>query len=162
MSGRPPIPISPPPVDPVVVPRKQVQVAKATRPELLDELLALGLPGTVAVLTDRANTTVTVLFDDEAQRTAIVNAVAAHSPAPYVAAEATAAQQGTDDAARIRAAYQAIKDTAASLRADAAGMPPTLTDAQVRARLIQFGNAVADQGEALAALLRIVGRRVSG
>jgi len=151
----------------------RIRIDKPIRARLLDELRAQGIApltpeGTTILQPDagppgsEGGDTGGWLTVPDAQAAAAQAVIAAHNAAAIDAAKATVAQQDTDDLAKIRATFQSIKDTSAALRADAAAMPPTLTAAQERAKLIQLENAVADQGDAVAALLRFVGRHMSG
>lgn len=124
---------------------------------LLQELLAAGVAAT-QVLPWPGYTEIDL---DPADFAAAAAVVAAHDAAALDAADAALAAQDAGDLGKVRTAYQAIRNQSDQLRADAASMPPApLTAAQVRARLIAIEVALADLGDATAALARYVGRRL--
>lgn len=128
------------------------EYAKVARAALLDELLAAGILD-ARVEMDDTTVWVTTAFD----RALVDPVVGAHDAAAIDAAAGAAEEADTTNRDLARAAIDtltadiaALGERADAFRADAATMPATLTAAQVRGRLIQIEDGVADLADAVA------------
>lgn len=141
----------------------RIRIDKPIRAALLDALIGAGIapttPEGVSILQPDGDGAGGWLTVPDAHAGAAGTIVATHDAAALDAVEAARAAEDADDLAGFRDIYQAIRQRAATFRQDAATMPATLTAAQVRGRLIQIEDGLADLADIVARLGRYVGRR---